>query len=76
MATNRMTVLDRTGDTKVEWNPDNKDEVSAAEKQFKDLTKKGYIAFRLYDDGKKGEVLSSFDKFAEKMVLIPPVVGG
>lgn len=75
-----MSVLEimdvKTGDVKVEWNPDNVDEASSAEKQFKELTKKGFKAFRIYDSGKKGQELTTFDKHAERILLVPPVVGG
>jgi hypothetical protein len=72
-----MEIMDVTaGDIKVEWNPDQKDEVDAAKKQFKELQGKGFKAFRIYDGGKKGEELDSFDKYAERILFVPPIVGG
>lgn len=71
-----MSIIGKEGDVKIEWNPDNDAEVKLAEKTFKENTKKGFLAFRMYGDGKKGEQLHEFDKYAEKILLIPPVQGG
>jgi hypothetical protein len=72
----KLQIMGKEGDVKVEWNPDNKTEVEIAEKQFNDLKKKGFSAFRMYDGGKKGRALDSFDKFAEKILFVPPMAGG
>lgn len=71
-----MSIINASGDIKVEWNPDNEDEVKLAEKTFKENTKKGFKAFRVYDDGKKGKMLDGFDKYAEKILFTPLIVGG
>ena len=76
MTKHTLSAMGIAGDTKVEWNPDNEDEVKVAERTFSDLTKRGFKAFRVYDDGKKGQELEEFDKFAEKILLIPPMAGG
>ena len=73
---NTMSAMGSAGDTKVEWDPDNKEEVKVAERTFKDLTKKGFTGFRVYDDGKKGQQLTEFDPQAERILLIPPMAGG
>lgn len=72
----RLSILDETGDTKVEWNPDNKEEVAAAKKSFEDYKDKGFKAYRQYDAGKPGTELKDFDKFAEKVLFVPPLKGG
>lgn len=72
----KMQIMDVTGDIKVEWNPDNKKEVEAAEKSFNEYVDKGFKAYRIYDDGKKGESITKFDKFAEKILFVVPVAGG
>ena len=73
---NEMSILGKDGDIKVEWNPDSKKEVEIAEKAFNDNTNKGFRAFRMYDGGKPGEAMKKFDKFAEKVVFLPPLAGG
>lgn len=75
-AKNQMSILGKEGDVKVEWDPDNKEEVEVAEKAFKENTKKGFKAFRQYDDGKPGKEMEKFDKYAEKVIFVPPVMGG
>ena len=42
---NQMRCLNETGDTKVIWDPENKDEVDAAKAQFKTLKGKGFQAY-------------------------------
>ena len=71
-----MAIMGKEGDLKVSWNPDNKKEVEAAEKQFADLKKQGFKPFRMYDDGKKGDELQKFDKWAEKNLFLTPMTGG
>lgn len=73
---NQMSILNSRGDTKIEWNPDSETEWKQAEKQFKDYRNKHFRAFRVYDDGKKGEELTVFDRFAAKVILVPPIGGG
>lgn len=72
----QLRILGQEGDVKVEWNPDVEEEVKMAKKVFDENKKKGYRAFLLYDEGKRGEELKEFDKFAEKVVFITPMVGG
>lgn len=72
-----MAVMDHTGDTKVIWDPDNADEVAAARAQFEALRKKGFAAFRVRGkDGEKGAQITAFDPQAEKLILVPQMVGG
>lgn len=76
MATGTMEIMDRTGDTKVIWDRSNEDEVENARRTFKDLKKKGYIAYAVKADGDKGKVVSEFDPEAEKLILTPALRGG
>lgn len=71
-----MHILDKTGDTKVIWDSKNADEVDAAEAQFDSLRSKGFIAYKVNKKGDKGEVITTFDPTAEKIILSPPIVGG
>lgn len=74
--TTEMSVMDRSGDTKTIFDPNNEAEVEAARQTFKALKKKGYLAYRVSGDGGKGEAMSDFDPQAGKIILTPPVVGG
>lgn len=72
-----MHELDNSGDTRVTWDPDNEDEVSAARDTFNRLTKQGYKAFRATSSGDKtGDLLREFDPQARRIVLFKRLVGG
>jgi len=71
-----MAILDETGDTKLVWDCDNEDEVANAERTFKDLKKKGYVAFKVDKKGEAGSVIEKFDPNAEKLILAPQMAGG
>jgi len=71
-----LAVIDQTGDTKTMWDKDKPDEVKIAEKTFNKLKKKNYIAYKVKRNGDKGEIMNTFDPKAEKVIMVPPVVGG
>lgn len=72
-----MLVLDQTGDTKIIWDSENRDEVDNARRTFEDLTKKGYLAFKVKGEkGEKGEQVRTFEAGLERLILVPPMVGG
>jgi hypothetical protein len=70
-----LTVLDRTGDTRFQWDQRNADEVKAAREHFETFKKKGYAAFKVNKAGGEGEQIHAFDPKAER-VIMPPLVGG
>lgn len=71
-----MNILDRTGDTKIEWNPRSRDEVAMARKAFDEAKAKKYLTYTLNADGTRGELLREFDPNAERIVCTPQNVGG
>ena len=71
-----LRVMDETGDTKLIWSADNQAEVDAARDMFKSLKKKNYIAYSVKDNGKKGDIIHRFEPDLEKIIMIPPIVGG
>lgn len=73
---NELATMDNTGDTKTIWDPRNEDEVDIARHTFEKLRKKGYLIYSVGKDGEKGKAMNSFDPKAEKLIAIPPVVGG
>jgi hypothetical protein len=69
--------MGREGDTKTIWDPDNPDEVEAAETQFETLVgEKKYLAFAVKRNGEKGEQIREFDPTLGKIILVPPMQGG
>ena len=71
-----LMVLDQTGDTRLQWRGSDPTEVAAARKRFNELKSKGYAAFKVNRSGNQGEQIDAFDPDAERLVLMPPMVGG
>ena len=71
-----LRVLNEEGDTKVIWDPENSDEVSAAREQFNTLKKKGFTAYSVKKGGDKGKALDSFDPDSGMIIMVPKIVGG
>jgi len=72
-----MSILNKEGDTKVIWDPENDDECDAAEEQFKSLKRKGFTAFEVGMRGKKtSRVVDKFDPDLGKLIMVPKLEGG
>lgn len=72
-----LAVLDRTkGDAKIDWDPESLEETQQARATFDELRKKGYLAYKTDERGKRGEQMHFFDPAAKRVVLTPPLVGG
>ena len=71
-----LRVFGTGGDTKVIWDPDNEDEVGAAEEQFDSLIEKGFTAFSVKKDGEKHKKVTKFDPSMGKIILVPRIAGG
>jgi len=71
-----MNVMDSTGHTKLIWDANKADEVQNARETFEKLTKKGYRAFHVKDNGSEGKQMNGFDPDAEKMIMVPAIVAG
>lgn len=71
-----MHVMNESGDTRLSWDEDNRDEVANAKRTFEDMTGKGYMAYKMNKSGEKGEQIRTFDPSVEKIVLSPQMKGG
>lgn len=71
-----MRIMDGSGDTKLIWDSTKTEEVEAARKMFNDLKGKRYQAFGVKKTGEKGEMITSFDPYLEKIIMAPPLQGG
>ena len=72
-----MMIMDAKHGHKNEvWDPNNPDEVATARDTFKSLRKKGYIAFRVDENGEKAKIMHEFDPEAGKMIMSPAPAGG
>jgi len=67
----------RSGDTKVIWDPENDDEVDAAEAQFDVLIDKGFKAYKVDKKGDKtGAAIKKFKPSLSKLIMVPALAGG
>jgi hypothetical protein len=72
-----MAVMNETGDTKIMWSKDNQEEVDNARRNFDDMKRKGYTAFRVTGkNGDPGEQMRDFDPNAERIIFTKPQAGG
>ncbi len=69
----KLHVMDRTGDRVILFDEiDNE----IARKTFDKLRQKGYLAYEMDADTRRGEQLIVFDKTAETVIMNPPLMGG
>ena len=78
-----MSGLNNSGDARIMWDRNNPDEVRAAREAFESLTKpkskggRGHVAYKAEGkNGERGEVIRKFDPEAERIILVPQIVGG
>jgi hypothetical protein len=68
-------VMDTSGDTRHQFNPDDATAVAEAEKRFVELTGAGFIAAKRTGNG-TSELIRQFDPSAAETVFIPRLIGG
>ena len=68
-------VMDRTGDSRHSFNPNEAQELAKAEQRFYKLTKVGFTAAVRTGLGQVSQI-RSFDPKAEETVFFPKLVGG
>lgn len=74
---NVLHITDPSGDTRIMWDPNSKDEVDTARAAFDAAKAKGMVAYTVKDDGSKsGEVIKRFDKNAGKIIMARQLAGG
>jgi hypothetical protein len=69
-------VMDRSGDTRHEFDVTDARAVALAERRFKDLTGKGFRAVALAKDSDQGRLIGRFDPQVEETLFIPQLQGG
>ena len=75
--TREMSIIDGSGDTKLIWDSEKPAEVENARQTFSNLKGQGYVPFAVTGkEGVKGERMVEFDSEAERMIMVPPMVGG
>jgi hypothetical protein len=68
-------VMDHTGDSRHQFDPNNYVEVLDARRRFRELTEAGYTAAKKTGNG-TSEVIRQFDPTAKETLFIPRLVGG
>ena len=68
--------MDRTGDTRIEWDPANKDEVKIAKKAFEAAKAKKMLTYKVDARGNRGELIREFDPTPRRIIATPQTVGG
>jgi len=71
-----MRIADRSGDTTVVWDVEDKVQVQKAQAQFEALINQHYQAFAFKDGGNQGEVANTFDPEVKRYAIMPQAVGG
>jgi len=72
-----LSITDGTGDTRIMWDPKNKDEVATAKAAFDAAKAKGMLAYSVDDEGgRTGEVIQEFNKKAGKIIMVRQPQGG
>jgi hypothetical protein len=68
-------VMDTSGDTRHQFDPDDPSAVAEAERRFRELVGAGFTAAKRTGDG-TSELLRQFDPNAQETLFIPRLVGG
>jgi len=69
-------VMDRSGDTRHEFDSQDVDAVARAEGRFHELTARGFRAVELGKGGSAGQLLREFSTDTEETLFIPQIQGG
>lgn len=68
-------IMDRTGDTRHQFDATTPAEVTDAEKRFNEMIGKGHVAIDMKNDG-TGKVIKAFDPTVETTIFRPFLIGG
>jgi hypothetical protein len=71
-----LCILDESGDSRIQWDRNNPEQVAAAQSRFNELRAKRYLAYKVDAKGGQGEVIDKFDPSAERIILHAPMIGG
>ncbi len=71
-----ISVINASGDNKLLWDPQDAAGVQAAKNMYDELTKKGYAAFGVKQNGEKAGQIDHFSKDLARIILVPPMRGG
>jgi hypothetical protein len=70
-----QSVMDRSGDTRHHFDPEDAIAVAEAERRFVELTGSGFVAAKRTGNG-TSELVRQFDPTAQETIFFPRLVGG
>ena len=68
--------MNRAGDSQFSWDPTVPAEVKHARGIFDEAIRQGFPVFRVRGRGAKGERLHDFEPEAERLIVVPAMMGG
>lgn len=71
-----LCVLDKTGDTRLVWDPNDERDVTEARKAFEEAKRQGKTIYRVGDDAHPAAVMHEFDAKAGKFIAVMRMKGG
>jgi len=71
-----LSILDSTGDSKIDWNCNIPEEISKARDKFNELKKSDYTMFEIFSNGDQGKELKAFNPLTESVLAVPPTRKG
>ncbi len=69
-------VMDRSGDTRHQFDVSDSESITRAEERFRQLTGLGFRAVALGENGSSGELIDKFDPKIGQTLFIPQLKGG
>lgn len=71
-----MEILGKKGKKRLTWDSQSKEKIAIAEMEFKKRLEQGFLAFHCTKNGSPGTQIHTFDPAENKIIILPPVVGG
>ena len=75
-ATGSLCIMDNSGDSRMQWNKSDPQQIAAAKARFDELKAKSFLAYTVDQQGRQGEVIDRFDPNAEQIIMHSPMAGG
>lgn len=71
-----LSIPNEEGDLRVEWDPNNAEQVEIARESFNRARGNNMAAYRMQPGGGRGELIREFDPDAAAILMAPQMVGG
>lgn len=71
-----LRILGPSGDTRVEWDSTDVDDVASVRERFDEIIREGYLVFELDPATKEGTQVATFDPHVRELRAFRPLAGG